>query len=59
MSRNSLEERCSVVRRMIAVYKKELMDCNDVEREKELTHRIDLLKKDEKECLKDMGVLTE
>lgn len=59
MSRNSLEERCSVVRRMIAVYKKELMDCNDVEREKQLNQRIDLLKKDEKECLKDMGVLTE
>ena len=56
MSRNSLEEKCSIIRRSISVYKKELMETDDPARQIVLNRKIDELKVEEKQCLKDMGV---
>ena len=56
MSRNSLEERCSIIRRSISMYKRELIETDDPAKQVILNRKIDELKVEENQCLKDMGV---
>ena len=53
---NQLNENLSAIRRQKTIYNLKLKNTKDAEEEKELSEKIELLAKEEKELLKKLGV---